>query len=100
MKKKEMIILTDNNDNNNNDNKEHYKVRHHCHYTRIYRGALYNICNLRYKIPKEISVILQYGSTYDCHFIIKEPAKEFEGQFKCLGGKTEKHITFSVPVKK
>ena len=40
------------------------------------------------------------GSTYDCHFIIKELAEEFEGEFECLGENTEKCITFSVPVKK
>ena len=33
------------------------------------------------------------------HFIIKELAKEFEGQFKYLGENTEKYITFSVPIK-
>ena len=40
------------------------------------------------------------GSTYDYHFIIKELAEEFEGEFECLGGNTEKYITFSVPIKK
>ena len=40
------------------------------------------------------------GSTYDYHFIIKELAKEVEGNFECLGENTEKHITFSVPIKK
>ena len=40
------------------------------------------------------------GSTNDYHFIIKQLAKEFEGQFKCLGENTEKYITFSVPIKK
>ena len=39
-------------------------------------------------------------STYDYHFIIKELAKEFEGEFECLGENTEKYITFSVPIKK
>ena len=34
------------------------------------------------------------------HFIIKELAKEFDGQFKCLGENTEKYITFSVQIKK
>ena len=32
--------------------------------------------------------------------IIKEIAKEFEGEFECLGENTEKYITFSVPIKK
>ena len=51
------------------DNK-HYKVRDHCHYTGKYRGAAHNICNLRYKIPKDIPIIFHNGSTYDYHFII------------------------------
>ena len=40
------------------------------------------------------------GSICDYHFIIKELAEEFEGEFECLGEKTEKYITFSVPIKK
>ena len=30
----------------------------------------------------------------------KELAKEFKGQFECLGENTEKYITFSVPIRK
>ena len=41
----------------NKDDKKHYKVRNHCHYTGKYRGAAHNICNLRYKIPKEIPIV-------------------------------------------
>ena len=81
-------------------NKKHYKVRDHCHYTRKYRGAAHNICNLRYKIPKEIPVVFHNGSTYDYHFIIKELVKEFDGNFECLGENIEKYITFSAPIKK
>ena len=40
------------------------------------------------------------GSTYDYHFIIKDLAEEFEGEFECLGENAEKYITFSVPIKK
>ena len=32
--------------------------------------------------------------------IIKKLAEEFEGDFECLGGNTEKYITFSVPLTK
>ena len=32
--------------------------------------------------------------------IPKELAKEFEGEFHCLGGNTEKYKTFSVPIAK
>ena len=80
--------------------KKHYKVRDHCHYTGKYRGAAHNICNLRYKIPKEIPVAFHNGSTYDYHFIIKELVKEFDGNFECLGENIEKYITFSAPIKK
>ena len=40
------------------------------------------------------------GSTYDYHFMIKRLAREFKGNFECLGENTERYITFSVPVKK
>ena len=76
------------------------KVRDHCHFTDKYRGAAHNTCNLRYKVPKNIPVIFHNGSTYDYHFIIKELACEFNGNFECLGENTEKYITFSVPIKK
>ena len=76
------------------------KIRDNCLYRGTYRGAAHNICNLRYKISKEISVVFHNGSTYDYHFIIKELAKEFEGNFECLGKNTEKYIKFSVPIKK
>ena len=45
-------------------------------------------------------MIFHNFSNHDYHFIIKELAKEFEEQFKCLGENTEKYITFSVPIKK
>ena len=80
--------------------KKYVKVKDHCHYTGKYRGAAHDICNLRYKIPKEIPVVFHNGSTYDYHFIIKELAKEFEAEFECLVENTEKYITFSLPIKK
>ena len=40
------------------------------------------------------------GSSYNYHFIIRELAEEFEGEFECLGKNTGKYITFSVAVKK
>ena len=114
--KKEMIPLTKKEEKKHNkqkvcyickkgfstddSNKKCHKVRDHCHYTGKYRGAAHDICNLRYKIPKEIPVVLHNGSTYDYHFIIKELTEEFEGEFECFGENIEKYITFSVPIKK
>ena len=65
-------------------NKEYFKVKDHCHYTGKYRCAAHNICNLRYKIPKEIPLVFHNSSTYDYHFIIKELAEELKGQFDNL----------------
>ena len=83
----------------NNNDKKNYKVRNHCHYTGKYRSAAHNICNSRYKVPKEIPIVFHNSSTYDYHFTIKELVKEFNGNFECLGENTEKYITFSVPNK-
>ena len=80
--------------------KLYQKVRDHCHYTGKFRGAAHSICNLCYKVPKKIPIIIHNRSTYDGHFIIKQLPEEFKGEFKCVGEKTEKYITSSVPIKK
>ena len=72
----------------NNRNKKYRKVKGHSNYTGNYMGAAHGLCNLRYNIPREIPVVFHNGSTYGYHFIIKELAEEFEGEFKCLGGNT------------
>ena len=87
-------------DNNVALNKKYFKVKDNCHYTGECRGAAHSICNLRYKTPKEIPIVLQNSSTYDYHFIIKVLAEELEGPFRCLGENTGKYITLSVPIKK
>ena len=65
------------------------KFRDHCHYTGKFRGNAHSICNLRYKIPKNIPIKVFYnGSTYDYRFIIKQLGEDFTGQFECLGENT------------
>ena len=73
--------------------KKYYKVRDHCHYTGEYRGVAHSIINLKYSVPKRISVVFHNGSNYDNHFIIKELGEEFKKQFTYLGKNTEKCIT-------
>ena len=80
--------------------KLYQKVRDHCHLTGKFRTAAHRICSLRYGVPREIPVKIHNGSKYDYHFIIKELAEEFKGEFECLGENTEKYISFSVPIKK
>ena len=92
--KKEMIPLTDRENESYerqkvcyiykkefsiDDNKKYQKVKDHCHYTGKYRWHAHNICNLRYKTLKEISVVFHNDSTYDYHSINKQLAKESDG---------------------
>ena len=77
----------------------YHKVRDHCHYIGKFREAAHSICNLRYKVPKEIPIVA-HNAAYDHHFIIKQFAEEFKGQFECIGENNERYITFSVPIKK
>ena len=79
--------------NDDNGNIKYFKVRDHCHYAGKNRSAAHDICYLRYKITKEIPVVYHNGSTYDCHFIIKKLAEEFEGQIEKI------QITFVEPIK-
>ena len=48
--------------NDENTFEKYHKVRDPCHYTRKFRGAAHNTCNLRYKIPKKIPVVFHNGS--------------------------------------
>ena len=76
----------DDDGDDDDDKKSNYiKVRDYCHYTGKHRGAIHKICNLRYNASNEIPVVFHNGSCYDYHFIIKGLAKEFKGDFQCLG---------------
>ena len=78
--------------------KKYHKVRGHSHYTEKFRGATHNSLNLRYKILKEIPIVLHDGSVYDYHFIIEQLPIEFKGKIDYSGENTEKYITFSAPI--
>ena len=43
----------DDDDYDDDNNKKYHKVRDHCHYTGKFRVVTHNICNLRYKTPKD-----------------------------------------------
>ena len=70
------------------------KVKHHCHYTVKFRGAIHSKRNLNYKVLKDIPMII-HNTSYDTHFIIKQFAEEFEGELNCIGENMEKFITKS-----
>ena len=84
-------------DDENYQNKR--KVKDHCHYTGKFRGAAHSKCNLNYKVPKDIPMII-HNAGYDTHFIINQLTKECNGELNCIGENMEKCTTFSVPIKK
>ena len=75
------------------------KVKDHCHYTWKFRGAAHSKCNLKYKVLKEIQIII-HNASYDTHFMLNQLAIEFKGELNYIGDNMEKYITFSVPIKK
>ena len=64
-----------------------------------FRGAAHSICNLKYKAPKEIPIII-HNASYDTHFMLNQLAIEFKGELNYIGDNMEKYTTFSVPIKK
>ena len=50
------------------------KVRDHCHFTRRYRGAAHNSCNLKYRKPNFTPVVFHNLSGYDSHLFINKRA--------------------------
>ena len=63
--------------------KNYWKVRNQCHYTGKNRRVALGICNLRFNVPYEISVVFRNGLSYAYHFIFKQLGKTFKGQFDC-----------------
>lgn len=74
------------------------KVRDHDHLTGAYRGAACNACNINFKLPNFVPVVLHNLSGYDAHFIIPELGRD-KGRIDVLAVSTEKFISFSKSVK-
>ena len=79
------------------DPQNNRKVRDHCHYTGLYRGAAHNNCNLKYKIPSYIPIVFHNLSGYDAHLFICELGKKFNKEdIGCIAENKEKYISFNV----
>ena len=73
------------------------KVRDHCHYSGLYRGAAHFSCNLRYKIPCYIPVVFHNLTGYDTHLFIRELAK-YTTHMGVIAKNVEDYISFSIKV--
>ena len=73
------------------------KVRDHCHYSGLYRGAAHFSCNLQYKIPSYIPVVFHNLAGYNAHLFIRELAKYTTGM-GVIAKNIEDYISFSVKV--
>ena len=51
------------------DYKNKKMVKDHCHYTGKLTGAAHSICNLRYKVPENIPILI-HNTSCRTHFII------------------------------
>ena len=80
-------------DEHDENYKNRRKVKDHCHYTGKFRGAAHSKCNLNYKVPKDIPIII-HNASYDTHFIINKLAEEFKGDLDCIGENMEKLLLF------
>ena len=69
-------------DDENHTNRK--KIKDHCHYTGKFWEAAHGKCNLNYKIPKDIPIII-HNAVYDTRFIINQLAEEFKGKLNCIG---------------
>ena len=76
------------------------RVRDHCHFTSRYRGAAHNSCNLKCKIPNNISVFFHNLSGYDSHLFIKKlGSPDKKENISCIASNEEKYISFSKTIK-
>ena len=80
--------------------KNQIKVRDHDHYKGKYKGAAHLICNLRYCTQVDIPLSFHNGTNYDFNLIIKELAKEFRSEMRCIPLNTNKYMSFSIPILK
>ena len=74
------------------------KVRDHCHYSGLYRGAAHSSCNLQYKIPNYIPFVFHNLAGYDAHLFIRELGK-YTMDIGVIAKNTEDYISFSIKVK-
>lgn len=93
---KECYLCGEKFDYNNNNLK---KVRDHCHITGNYRGAAHSLCNLKYRVPRDLPIIFHNLKGYDSHIIfnnIGEYAKKNNFEISVIPNNSEKYLSFTI----
>ena len=78
--------------------KNYRKVHDHCHFTGKYRGAAHSLCNLKFSIKPDktiIPVVYHNLRGYDSHRIMQAISKT-KGDLICIADNMEKYISFSL----
>ena len=73
------------------------RVRDHCHLSGKFRGAVHEVCNLKYKVPQFFPVVFHNMSCYDSHLFIKTLGNS-EGDISCIPNNEENYISFTKQV--
>ena len=73
------------------------RVRDHCHYSGLYRGAAHSSCNMRYKILSYIPVVFHNLTGYDAYLFIRKLAK-YTTHMGVIAKNLEDYISFSIKV--
>ena len=74
------------------------RVRDHCHFTGMYRGAAHNACNINYHIKHKdwkLPVIIHNLKGYDGHLIVRALKREF-GKVSVIPQNIEKYLSLPV----
>lgn len=75
------------------------RVKDHDHLSGKYRGALHNLCNIKYRLQKKIPVIFHNLKHYDSHLIMQGLGKIKNREFHVTATNLEKYISFSISKK-
>ncbi len=77
-----------------------YKVRDHCHFSGKYRGAACQLCNLKYRIQKNIPIIFHNLRGYDSHLIFDNIGEFLKNRddiiLTAIPTNIEKYLSFTI----
>ena len=73
------------------------RVCDHCHLSGKFRGAVHEICNLKYKVPKFVPVVFHNLSGYDSPLFTKTLGNS-KGDISCIPNNEENYISFTKQV--